>query len=128
MSDHPLVLLVDDFPESLDVMGDILRDRGFRVVLAVDGEHALTVAMAPDETPDVIVMDLALPRVDGLEATRRLKADPRTTNIPVLLYTAHVGREICVLAEQAGCAAVMRKPQGIHSLVQAIERAAHPSP
>jgi CheY-like chemotaxis protein len=77
--------------------------------------------------PDFIIMDFALPRIDGLEATRRLKADARTRHIPVLLFTAHMGTEMRMRAEEAGCLGVLGKLDGASGLFDAIDRATLPA-
>ncbi|MDP2342481.1 MAG: response regulator [Deltaproteobacteria bacterium] len=102
-----LILVVDDVVDNIEMLADFLADRGFSVTLAFDGKDAIERAIA--NAPDVIVMDLAMPKLDGLAATRVLKNDPRTSAIPVLLYTAHSGIELRTLARAAGCAAVVGK-------------------
>lgn len=114
-----MVLVVDDFPESVDALIAMLSERGFTVALALDGDDAIRQAGALQ--PDVIVMDLAMPKTDGLEATRRLKAAPGTRDIPVVLFSAHAGPELGVMAEQAGCAAVLRKPGGTSKVLEFVQ-------
>jgi CheY-like chemotaxis protein len=116
-----LVLVVDDFPDTVDVVTELLCEQGYSVALAFDGKDA--VARALDANPDVIVMDLAMPRLDGLAATRLLKADPRTQNIPVVLYTAHPGIEIEAIARAAGCSCVVGKPAPPRELLAAVSDA-----
>jgi two-component system cell cycle response regulator DivK len=82
----PLALLVDDMFCSRDMYGEILRFGGYSVVEAADGEAGLAAAFA--QRPDVVVMDLCMPHMDGWEAIRQLKADPRTCSIPVVVLTA----------------------------------------
>jgi CheY-like chemotaxis protein len=115
-----LVLIVDDFPESVDGLFEALEMKGFAIALALDGEDGLRAAN--ERRPDVIVMDLAMPKLDGLEAARRLKADPRTKSIPVVLFTGHAGPELEVLAEQNGCACVVKKADGASVVVDAVTR------
>lgn len=123
-----LVLVVDDFPETIDILAESLQARGFGVTLSLSAEEALRRLLDESEPlPDVIVMDLAMPRVDGLEATRRLKAVARTGHIPVVLYTAHRGPELDVAAARAGCASVVGKPASAANIVAAIEGALHAS-
>ena len=83
----PVVLLVDDYPDAREMYAEYLEFSGFDVVEASNGLEALERAI--DATPDVILMDLSLPVMDGWEATRRLKADDRTKHIPVLAVTGH---------------------------------------
>jgi CheY-like chemotaxis protein len=80
------------------------------------------VRAAEERVPDVIVMDLAMPRLDGLEAARRLKKNPRTMRIPVVMYTEHPGHELRVVAEAAGCACVLGKGEGASAVVDAVAR------
>ena len=86
----PLILVVDDFEDNREMYTQYLRFNGYRVAEAVDGLDALTKAAAL--RPDLIVMDLSLPRLDGWEATRRLKKDPLTSQIPVVALTGHPRR------------------------------------
>ncbi len=81
------VLLVEDDEMNRDMLGRRLVKRGFEVVFACDGEQA--VALAAEHTPDLILMDMSLPVLDGWEATRRIRAMPTTASIPILALTAH---------------------------------------
>src|ERR1041385_1801849 len=81
------ILLVEDNEMNRDMLSRRLERRGFQVVMAEDG--AMGVAMAKSETPDIILMDMSLPIVDGWEATRQIKAAPETRGIPVIALTAH---------------------------------------
>ena len=81
------ILLVEDNETNRDMLSRRLELRGHQVVMAVDGERGL--AMARSESPDLILMDMSLPRLDGWEATRRLKGDPATAAIPIIALTAH---------------------------------------
>jgi CheY-like chemotaxis protein len=103
----PLILVVDDFEDNREMYTQYLRFNGYRVAEAVDGLDALTKAAAL--RPDLIVMDRLLPRLDGWEATRRLKKDPLTSQIPVVALTGHAlaghGR-----ARSAGCDSFVTKP------------------
>ena len=104
----PLVLVVDDFPDNREMYVQYLSFSGYRVAEANDGEEALAKAAAL--LPDVVVMDLALPRLDGWEATRRLKDDPLTKGIPVIALTGHGLPEHVERARQAGCDSFLTKP------------------
>lgn len=81
------ILLVEDNEMNRDMLSRRLIRRGYEVRIAEDGESG--VRMALDGLPDLILMDLSLPDIDGLEATRRLKGDPRTSHIPIIVLTAH---------------------------------------
>ena len=104
----PLVLLVDDNPDSLTLYAAVLRQKGFQVDVAVNGAAALSKAAA--SPPDVVVMDLAMPVLDGWEATRRLREDPATHDIPIIVLTAHSNPAERRRAEEAGCDAFLTKP------------------
>jgi len=104
----PLVLVVDDFPDNRDMYMQYLEFAGMRVAEAQNGHEALQQAF--DLLPDLIVMDLSLPGLDGWEATRRLKADARTRAIPVIALTGHALAGHSKGAIEAGCDAFITKP------------------
>lgn len=103
-----LVLLVDDYPDNRDIYAQFLIYSGLRVEEADNGHQALDKAFTL--RPDVIVMDLSLPGLDGWEATRRLKQDPRTRDIPVIALTGHALAGDSEGAFDAGCDAFITKP------------------
>ncbi len=105
---RPLVLVVDDFEDSRVMYTECLGHAGYGVIEAENGLEA--VEKARDTRPDLIVMDLSLPVLDGWEATRRLKSDPRTKEIRVIMLTGHGLAEHARGAEQAGCDAFLVKP------------------
>jgi two-component system cell cycle response regulator DivK len=113
------ILLVEDTQDNRAIAELILRDAGHTVLSVADGESGMAAAAALH--PDLILMDLALPLVDGWEATRRLKADPATRDIPVVAFTAHVLQEDADRAREAGCSAVIAKPFEITTLLDQIE-------
>ena len=104
----PLVLVVDDHRESREVCARLLGQAGFRVNTAINGLDGLVKALSLG--PDVIVMDLAMPDLDGLDCTRQLAASSRTRDIPVIVLTAHATPEARALALAAGCRAFLPKP------------------
>jgi len=104
----PLVLIVDDVDHGREICQEYLEFRGFRVATAADGQEALDKAF--ELLPDVILMDLSLPKIDGWEATRRLKQDERTRAIPVVALTAHALASAHEKALEAGCDSVVTKP------------------
>jgi CheY-like chemotaxis protein len=114
------VLLVDDYPDAREMYSEYLDFAGFDVVEAANGMEAL--ARAVDASPDIILMDLSLPVMDGWEATRRLKADRRTAGIPVVALTGHALAGISDGAKQAGCDAFVTKPCLPEDLVREICR------
>jgi two-component system cell cycle response regulator DivK len=116
----PLVLVVDDVDHGREIFAEYLEFRGFRVATAADGLEALEKAFALQ--PDVILMDLSLPGIDGWEATRRLKQDERTRAIPVIALTAHALASAHDKAREVGCSAVVTKPCLPQELEQAVRR------
>jgi CheY-like chemotaxis protein len=102
------ILLVEDNEDNQEIYRIILAHHGYEVLQAYDG--GLGVEMARAHAPDLILMDLTMPLVDGLEATRMLKADPATAAIPIVALTAHTGSEDQAAAAAAGCAAFLSKP------------------
>jgi CheY-like chemotaxis protein len=104
----PLVLIVDDSPDARAMFGQYLEYAGFRVMTAEDGLAAI--AAARREWPAVIIMDLAMPRMDGWEATRRLRADPLTADIPIVVVSAYAFGEEPEQARAAGADLCLTKP------------------
>jgi two-component system, cell cycle response regulator len=102
------VLLVDDDPLILEVLSTILDLEEFDVVTASNGRKALAAVDA--SRPDVVVCDVMMPEVDGLEVCRRLKSDPATVDLPVILLTARDRPEDRQAGEEAGCDAYLTKP------------------
>jgi two-component system cell cycle response regulator DivK len=119
-TDRPRVLLVDDYPDAREMYSEYLEFSGFEVVEAANGMEALQ--QAAEECPDIILMDLSLPVMDGWEATRRLKADERTANIPVVALTGHALAGISEGAKRAGCDAFVTKPCLPEDLVKEIRK------
>ena len=113
------ILLVEDNEMNRDMLSRRLERRGFHVTLALDGEQALT--MAHSEAPDLILMDISLPLLDGWEATRRLKADEATRRIPVIALTAHAMSGDREKALAAGCDDYDTKPIDLTRLLQKME-------
>lgn len=102
------ILVVEDVDLNIDLLVQLLEGEAYTVVTAMDGEEGLNVAAA--ERPDLILMDLSLPVLDGWEATRRLKASPDLHHIPVIALTAHAMRGDEEKALAAGCDAYLTKP------------------
>lgn len=117
---QPLVLLVDDSEDNREVYAQYLTLSGFRVEIAVDGVEA--VEKAASLKPDVIVMDLAMPRLDGWEATRRIKAAPATSGIPVIALTGNADSESKRRSQEVGCSGYLTKPCLPDVLVSEIRR------
>ncbi len=117
---HPLALVVDDFPDGRDITCCVLDMLGFRTVEASNGHDALE--RARRHLPDLIVLDLALPGIDGWEVARRLKSDPVTRWIRILGYTAHAETERLARALEAGCEIVLTKPCPPAELADGVRR------
>jgi len=118
--DRPRVLLVDDYPDAREMYTEYLEFSGFDVVEAGNGMEALQRAI--DSAPDIILMDLSLPVMDGWEATRRLKADESTKAIPVLAVTGHALTGVSNDAKNAGCDGFITKPCLPEDLVTEIRK------
>ena len=115
----PKILLVEDNEMNRDMLSRRLQRRGYEVVIAVDGQEG--VAMAQAEAPDLILMDMSLPVMDGWEATRQLKAASRTMAIPVIALTAHAMSGDREKAMDAGCDDYDAKPIDLSRLLTKIE-------
>ena len=102
------ILIVEDNEVNRDMLSRRLVRRGYEVICAVDGQQGI--AMANDEAPDLILMDMSLPVLDGWEATRKLKATPQTQTIPVIALTAHALMSDREQAFEAGCDDYETKP------------------
>ena len=114
------VLLVEDIEMNRDMLSRRLLRRGFEVVVAGDGEQGL--AVAREQRPDLILMDMSLPILDGWEASRRLKADEVTRHIPVIALTAHAMAGDRDRALEAGCEDYDTKPIEFPRLLEKIDR------
>jgi two-component system cell cycle response regulator DivK len=104
----PVVLLVDDYDDAREMYAEYLKFSGFETVQAASGPEAVRRAL--ESRPDIVVMDLSLPVMDGWEATRRLKADERTATIPILALTGHVFTNLSQKAKLAGFDGFVAKP------------------
>src|SRR5262245_15135163 len=113
------ILLVEDNEMNRDMLSRRLQRRGFEVVIAVDGGEGLT--MAQSEAPDLILMDMSLPVLDGWEATRQLKASAQTKHIPVIALTAHAMASDREKALEAGCDDYDTKPIELPRLLGKID-------
>ena len=113
------ILIVEDNEMNRDMLSRRLARKGYEVLLAVDGANG--VAMASAEVPDLILMDMSLPVVDGREATRRLKADPRLCGIPIIALTAHAMATDRDKALAAGCDDYDTKPIELPRLLAKIK-------
>ena len=112
------ILYVEDNDDNVYMLKNRLSRAGFTVIVAIDGTQGLT--MATNEQPDLILMDLTLPDIDGREATRRIKADPATKSIPVIALTAHAMAGDKEMALAAGCDDFDTKPVDMPRLLEKI--------
>ncbi len=110
-----LVLLVEDSDETYELYSEILASAGYAIEGATSGEEAYQRAI--ELRPDLIVMDYQLRGLDGCEATRLIKADPRTANIPILMLTGHVGKHHVDRAQKCGCDSFLLKPCHVDDLL-----------
>jgi CheY-like chemotaxis protein len=114
------ILVVEDNPDNMVLIADILTSLDYMVLKAVDGEQAIV--MADSERPDLILMDLSLPRLDGWSATRQIKADSGLRDIPIIALTAHalIGDRERALA--AGCDDYLSKPIDVRALANKLKQ------
>ena len=113
------ILLVEDNEMNRDMLSRRLTRNGYDIVIAVDGQEGIN--KAASEMPNLILMDMSLPVVDGWEATRRIKADPTTQKIPVIALTAHAMAQDKEKALSAGCDDFDTKPVDIQRLMGKIQ-------
>jgi two-component system cell cycle response regulator DivK len=113
------IMVVEDNEASRDALSRRLERRGYQVVLAIDGHEAVSIGRSA--TPDLILMDLGLPGIDGWEATRQLKSDPATSQIPIIVLSAHAMTNDRDMALAAGGDDFDTKPVRFHQLLEKIE-------
>ncbi len=116
----PKILLIEDQEMNRDMLSRRLKKRGYDVEIAVDGAEGLEKAKAV--SPDLILMDMSLPVIDGWEATRRLKADDATKSVPVVALTAHAMSTDREKALAAGCDASETKPVELPRLLETMQK------
>ena len=114
------ILLVEDNEMNRDMLSRRLVRRGFEVLIAENGQSGVDLTVS--ERPDLVLMDMSLPVMDGWEATRRLKADPDTSGIPIIALSAHAMASDRELALEAGCDDYDSKPVDLTRLVRKIEQ------
>ncbi len=116
----PKVLVVEDNEMNRDMLSRRLQRRGYEVIVSVDGEDG--VSKARSDSPDIILMDMDLPILDGWAATRKLKASPETRSIPVIALTAHAMAGDREKAREAGCDDYDTKPVEFSRLTEKMEK------
>ncbi len=116
----PLILLVEDNFTNRDMLVRRLERRNFRVLEAVDGVEGLR--MGRDYLPDIVLLDISIPKIDGYEVARRLKSDPQTAGIPIVALTAHALSEDRERAFAAGCDEYATKPVNFKALLSIIDQ------
>ena len=112
------ILIVEDHPLNLELVVDLLEAAGYTVLQAEDGLGLLERVRA--EQPDLILLDLQLPGVDGFTLARQLTADPATRQIPILAISAYARPEVQMRALAAGCAGFLAKPLDTHALLSTV--------
>jgi PleD family two-component response regulator len=117
------VLVVDDDREDRELLCALLRPEGYRIVEAANGKEAL--AQATAERPDVVILDMMMPEMDGIEACRRLKSGPDTAPIPVLMLTGMTDRDSRIKGIEAGANDFLAKPADREEVVLRVRNAAH---
>jgi len=120
-TDRPRVLLVEDNDRNIRLIEEILRANRYEVAVATNGLQAIEAAQALQ--PDLILMDLQLPEMDGLTATRRLRSNPVTAAIPILALTAHVMAEHRQQLLEAGCCGYISKPISYRTFLEEVAKA-----
>lgn len=115
-----IVLVVEDDPDHRKIVATVLRHHGYQVLEAADGVDALR--QAQETPPQLVIMDARLPRLDGWETTRRLKAEPNTAGVPVLILSAHTLDQHRDRAQEVGCDAYLAKPCAPLRVVQEVQR------
>jgi len=113
-----LILIVEDEPRNLTLLRDLLQVSGYKTIEATDGEQG--VELAKSNKPDLILMDVQMPKMDGLEATRILKADANTKNIPIICITSSAMKGDREKIIQAGCDDYMSKPVDINEVLNKV--------
>ena len=113
------ILIVEDDPKSMTLTRDLLKISGYETIQAFDGQQG--VEMAKSAHPDLILMDIMMPKMDGLEATRIIKADEKTKHIPIIALTSYAMKGDREKTIEAGCDGYIAKPIDIKEVLKAIE-------
>ncbi len=116
---NPIILVIEDYPDSRTLLSTLLRAQGYKVVEARDGKEGLR--QASRTSPDLILMDLAMPEMDGVEATRQLRQRHALAHTPIFAISAYATAAVKDDAVAAGCAEVFAKPLDIEKLLGKIK-------
>ena len=114
----PTILVIEDYSDTRQLLSGMLRYRGFKVVEAEDGLEGLL--KASSTYPDLIILDLAMPQMDGVEAARRIHAQPKLARTPIIVISAFVTKEVEADVRAAGCVAIFPKPFDVKALLAKI--------
>lgn len=117
---RPVILVADDYQDTREIVHEVLTDAGFEVLEADTGESALAEVAA--RRPDLILLDLSLPGIDGWEVAHRLRADPATATLPIVALTAHTSPAEHERARRAGCDDIVVKPCYPDDIVAAVTK------
>jgi CheY-like chemotaxis protein len=112
------ILVIEDYSDTRELLSGMLRYKGFRVIEAEDGLEGLLKASA--NCPDLIILDLALPEMDGVEAARRIHEQPKLSRTPIFVISAFVTREVEADVRAAGCVEIFPKPFDVDALMEKI--------
>jgi CheY-like chemotaxis protein len=125
MVDHRTVLVVEDNDMNMQLVEYLLEEGGYAIVKATSGEEALAITRSETQRPDLILMDIHLPGMDGLSVVREMKSDDRINRIPILALTAHAMRGDKDRFLEAGCDGYISKPIDVKTFLTAIEQYLH---
>jgi CheY-like chemotaxis protein len=117
---RPLILLAEDDVHDSEIYGKTLWYNGYDVIHGGDGEAALE--LARQHAPDLVLVDLLLPRMNGIDLCRQLRVEPSLRDVPLIALTARAEREFGLLARDAGCSGYLEKPIGPFAVLEAVER------
>ena len=120
MSARKRVLLVEDFEDSRTGLSKLLEIEGYEVIEAMDGAQAIDLAIS--SKPDIILMDLSLPIIDGLSATKKIKENSSLRDIPIIALSAHDVEDVQVMVTMVGCADFMTKPVDFPALLDLLSK------
>ena len=112
------ILVIEDYPDTRELLSGVLRNKGYKVLEAENGLEGLLKALV--NYPDLIIMDLALPEMDGIELAKRIHGEPKLSRTPIIVVSAYITDEVASDARAAGCLRIFRKPFDISALLENI--------